>query len=141
LLSDFRIQAAKEDVRGGGHSKAKRKLAALEVHKKNIQSGQAEDTFISENDILGPRKKAKSSYEDRVLSIQKGREGREKFGSHKGQQRKGLPGSTTNKEKARNKPIMMILSSGTVRSKKRASLREKQQKLRKHIEKTKRSHH
>jgi len=45
----------------------------------------------------------------------------------------------TNREKARNKPIMMILSSSGVRSKKKASLREKQKKLRAHIDRAKKS--
>jgi protein SDA1 len=76
-----------------------------------------------------------------MASIEKGREGRDKFGSHKGKKNKDVPSSSTNREKARNKPIMMIISSGAVRSKKKASLREKQQKLRKHIDKAKRSHH
>jgi protein SDA1 len=70
-------------------------------------------------------------------SVQKGREGREKFKSNKGKVNKGVASSSTNREKARNKPIMMILSSGAVRGKKKASLREKQQRLRKHIDKAK----
>jgi protein SDA1 len=97
--------------------------------------------FISESDILGPRKKSKADYAQRVASIEKGREGREKFGSSKGKKKKGVPSSSTNKEKARNKPIMMILSSGAVRSKKKASLREKQRKLRAHVERAKKAHH
>lgn len=42
-------------------------------------------------------------------SIKKGREGREKFGSFKGKKMKDTPSSSTNREKARNKPIMMAL--------------------------------
>ena len=53
---------------------------------------------------------------------------------------KAVASSSTNREKARNKPIMMILSSSVVRGKKRASLKEKQQKLRKHIENAKVKH-
>lgn len=75
-----------------------------------------------------------------MASIQKGREGREKFGSHRGKQGKEVPSSSTNRQKARNKPIMMILSSGAVRGKKKASLREKQQKLRAHIKRSNKSH-
>lgn len=52
-----------------------------------------------------------------------------------------MPSSTTNREKARNKPLMMILASGAVRGKKKASLRQKQQKLRAHIERAKKAHH
>ncbi|KAJ7929376.1 SDA1-domain-containing protein [Mycena leptocephala] len=138
LLNDLRIQAAAKAVETVGGSRAKRKLATLEANKKAIQAGQQpEDSFISENDILGPRKKAKSDYAERMASIAKGREGREKFGSHKGKKNKETPSSSTNREKARNKPIMMILGSRAVRGKKKASLREKQQKLRAHINKSK----
>lgn len=137
LLNDLRLQAASKAAQGGS-SQAKRKLAELESIKHS-NKGQSDDVFISENDILGPRKKAKADYAERMASIQKGREGREKFGSHKGKQKKEAPSSSTNREKARNKPIMMILSSGAVRGKKKASLREKQQKLRAHIERAKKA--
>lgn len=76
-----------------------------------------------------------------MASIEKGREGREKYGSLKGKKNKDKPSSSTNKEKARNKPMMMIIASGAVRGKKKASLREKQRKLRAHIDKAKKSYH
>lgn len=97
--------------------------------------------FVSENDILGPRKKVKADYAERMASIEKGREGREKFGSLRGKKNKEAPSSSTNREKARNKPLMMILGSRAVRGKKKASLREKQQKLRAHIDRAKKSGH
>ncbi|KIY50176.1 SDA1-domain-containing protein [Fistulina hepatica ATCC 64428] len=140
MLTDLRIQAATKAVEAGGGSGAKRKLANLEAARQSSGAGEnLEDKFISEHDILGPRKKAKADYAERIASIEKGREGREKYGSMKGKRRKETPSSTTNKEKARNKPIMMILSSGAVRGKKKASLRSKQQKLRAHIERAKKS--
>jgi protein SDA1 len=135
------MQAATKAVESGGGFKAKRKLATLEANKKAMQSGPSDNTFISENDILGPRKKAKADYAERIASIEKGREGREKYGSLKGKKKKDMPSSSTNREKARNKPIMMILSSGAVRGKKKASLREKQQKLRAHIDRAKKAYH
>ncbi|KAG2158013.1 SDA1-domain-containing protein [Suillus bovinus] len=141
LLNDLRIQAAAKAIESGGGSRAKRKLAALEANKKAMQPGPSDGIFISEHDILGPRKKAKADYAERIASIEKGREGREKYGSLKGKKNKESPSSSTNREKARNKPIMMILSSGAVRGKKKASLREKQQKLRAHIERAKKSYH
>ena len=144
LLNDLRIKAANEAVERGGGSAAKRKLATLESQKKTLlasSDGNLAETFISENDILGPRKKAKADYAERMASIEKGREGREKYGSLKGKKNKAAPSSSTNREKARNKPLMMILASGAVRSKKKASLREKQQKLRAHIERAKKAHH
>jgi len=140
LLNDLRIQATKEDVQAGGRSRAKRKLAAL-LADKNGRGLSPIDGCIAESDILAPRKKTKLSYADRISSIQEGREGREKFGSRKGKKNKRLPSSSTNSQKVRNKPIMMILSSRAVRSKKKLSLHEKQQKLRRHIEKVKKAHH
>ncbi|KAF8136121.1 SDA1-domain-containing protein [Boletus edulis] len=141
LLNDLRIKAAEKEVENCGGSKAKRKLAALEASKKAGAGDGSADAFISENDILGPRKKAKADYAERIASIEKGREGREKYGSLKGKKKKETPSSSTNREKTRNKPIMMILQSGAVRGKKKASLREKQRKLRAHIERSKKAHH
>jgi protein SDA1 len=136
----LQLQAATKAVEEGGGSKAKRKLATLEANKKAmLQSGQAGDTFVSENDILGPRKKVKADYAERIASIEKGREGREKYGSLKGKKKKDAPSSSTNREKARNKPIMMIMASGAVRGKKKASLKDKQRKLRAHIDRAKKS--
>ncbi|KAF5330676.1 hypothetical protein D9619_005889 [Psilocybe cf. subviscida] len=139
LLNELRMKQAAKEVESTGGSKAKRKLAALEASQKARSADQPEDEFISENDILGPRKKAKADYAERMASIQKGREGRDKFGSQKGKQNKATPSSSTNREKARNKPIMMVLGSTAVRGKKKQSLREKQQKLRAHIDKSKKS--
>lgn len=107
--------------------------------ESNRKYAIADSNFISENDILGPRKKAKADYAERVASVEKGRVDRETFGSNRGKKKKEVPSSSTNKEKARNKPFMMIMGSGAVRGKKRASLREKQQRLRRHIDKAKRS--
>lgn len=73
-----------------------------------------------------------------MASVAKGREGREKFGSAKGKKKREMPSSTTNREKKRNKPIMMIMGSDAVRSKKKASLRDKQRKLRAHVSKFRR---
>jgi protein SDA1 len=75
-----------------------------------------------------------------MASIARGREGREKFGSLKGK-RKEATSSSTNREKARNKPIMMIMGSKGVRGKKKQSLREKQKRLRAHIDRAKKAHH
>lgn len=144
LLNELRIKAAKDTVGHGGGSAAKRKLATLEANRKALaqaQTGNIEDAFVSENDILGPRKKAKEDYASRIASIEKGREGREKFGSMKGKKNKATPSSTTNREKTRNKPLMMIIASGAVRGKKKASLRDKQRKLRAHIDRAKKAGH
>ncbi|KAG9075671.1 Severe Depolymerization of Actin [Ceratobasidium sp. UAMH 11750] len=138
LLNALRIKAATKEAESGGGSAAKRKLAVLEAQRKANPSTSS-NVFLSEHDIEGPRKKQKADYEERMASIQKGREGREKFGSAKGKKKKDAPSSSTNREKARNKPMMMVLASGAVRSKKKASLRDKQKKLRAHIERAKKA--
>jgi protein SDA1 len=108
LLNELRLKAAQDVAAAGGGSAAKRKLAALEASKRHV--GQEElDRFLTESEILGPRKKVKADYEERMESIRKGREGREKFGSLKGKKMKENKSSSTNREKARNKPIMMAL--------------------------------
>ena len=135
LLNDLRIQALTKEVRVSGGATAKRKLTSLEANRIQMEADLPNrSVFLTEDDILGPRKKAKADYAERMASVQKGREGREKFGSHKGKHNKDVPSSSTNKEKARHKPIMMILGSDAVRKKKKASLREKQRKLRAHSE-------
>lgn len=48
---------------------------------------------------MGPRKKVKANYEERMESIAKGREGRDKFGSNKGKKKAEQKSSSTNKEK------------------------------------------
>jgi protein SDA1 len=127
------VQAANKALDSNEKSRAKRKLAALQANRQSLLCESREATFISENDIVGPRKKTKADYTERIASIASGREGREKFGSLKGKKKKTVPCSSTNREKTRKKPIMMVLGSGAVRGKGKASLREKQQKLRAHI--------
>jgi len=140
LLNDLRIKAAKATVEStGGGTASKRKLAELESIRK-ANATPSDNVFLSEGDLLGPRKKAKADYEERIASIQKGREGREKFASNKGKKKKDMPSSSTNREKLRNKPIMMILGSQGVKSKKKASLRDKQKKLRAHIDHAKKAY-
>ncbi|KAK8853190.1 hypothetical protein IAR55_003892 [Kwoniella newhampshirensis] len=140
LLNELRLKAAKDLAESGGGSAAKRKLAALEASKRHVGDDEAE-RFLTEAEILGPRKKAKATWEERMESIQKGREGRDKFGSMKGKKKKAAPSSSTNREKARNKPIMMAVHSNKVVQKKKASLRDKQIKLRQSIEKQKKLKH
>ena len=126
LLNDLRAKVA-------GDSSSKRKRGAF-GNSQSVAGVIEEPVVLGEADILGPRKKAKATYEERMASIQEGREGRDKFGSAKGKKNKANPSSTTNREKARNKPIMMIMASGAVRGKKKASLMEKQRRLQKHNE-------
>ncbi|KAF7721180.1 Protein SDA1 [Apophysomyces ossiformis] len=106
--------------------------------KRTAEDSNRDDGQIDEGTILGPRKKAKMDYEARMASIQEGREGREKFGSKKGKKEKG---STTNREKARNKNFMMITHKRSVVAKSKRSLMDKQKALRAAINKQKRLKH
>lgn len=109
MLNELRLKAAQDLVNnGGGGSGAKRKLAALEASKRHVGDDEA-NRFLAVEDILGPKKKTKADYEERMESIKKGREGRDKFGSSKGKKTKEVMSSSTNREKTRNKPLMMAL--------------------------------
>lgn len=132
-LNELRLQAAEEKAKEGGAvgAQARRELAALQLQKKRTSANSGE--VVDEADILGPRKKAKADYEERMASIQSGREGREKFGSRKGKKNKQVASSSTNRQKARGKNFQMVAHSWGVRSKKKASLREKSKRLRRHV--------
>jgi protein SDA1 len=140
LLNELRLKAAQEAVEQGGGTAAKRKLAQLEAAKRST-TVEEQSRFLTEGEILGVRKRSKMTYEERMESIQKGREGREKFGSLKGKKTKDKASSSTNREKARNKPLMMAVHSNKVVQKKKASLRDKQMRLRAAIDKQKKMKH
>lgn len=125
-LNDLQTAAAEEEAKNGGGNATRRKLAALAAAKKAAAAQSSE--FLTEAEILGQRKKGKADYEERMASIQRGREGREKFGSNKGKKKNEKSHSTTNDEKRRSKNFMMARQSRTVRTKKAASLQEKQKK-------------
>ena len=133
-LNELRLQRAEEAAKatGAAGAAARRELAALQLTKKRA-SNMGGNEVVEESDILGPRKKAKADYEERMKSIQSGREDRDKFGSRKGKKNKEEYSSTTNRQKARGKNFQMVAKSWSVRSKKNASLREKSKRLRKHI--------
>lgn len=108
LLNELRLKAAQDAVEKGGGSAAKRKLAQIEAAKRSA-SNEEQSRFLTESEIIGVRKHTKQTYEERMEHIKKGREGREKFGSLKGKKQKEKASSSTNREKARNKPLMMAV--------------------------------
>ncbi|WFD43886.1 Severe Depolymerization of Actin [Malassezia psittaci] len=135
-MNELRLQQAEEAAKQSGAvgAKARRELAALQSKKRATATATSgTNEVLDEMDILGPRKKAKADYEERMKSIQSGREDRGKFGSSKGKKNKEEYSSTTNRQKARGKNFQMVSKSWGVRSKKNASLREKSKRLRKHI--------
>ncbi|KAK9696697.1 Severe Depolymerization of Actin [Basidiobolus ranarum] len=108
------------------------------IGKRKQDTNEASEEIVDESTILGPRKKKKQDYEERLESIKAGREGRSKFGSSKGNPDRG---STTNREKARNKAFMMVVHKRSVKQKSKLSLREKQKQLRTHINHQKKKGH
>ncbi|XP_066932226.1 protein SDA1 homolog [Clytia hemisphaerica] len=74
-------------------------------------------------------KKMKHDKESRLATVLAGREGREKFSKPK-QKRQNEHASTTNKEKTKSKPFMMISHSQRSRGKGKKSFRDKQIALR-----------
>ncbi|GAA5883834.1 hypothetical protein JCM16303_007403 [Sporobolomyces ruberrimus] len=135
-IDELRLSAAEEDAKNGGGAAARRKLAALAAARK-ANHGDSSDAFLVEGDILGLQKKKKNSYEERLAKIAEGREGREKFGSHKHKKLDDKAHSTTNAEKKRKKNFAMIAHSYGVVSKGKASLHQKSKKLRNHVNRTK----
>ncbi|CAO3587363.1 unnamed protein product [Absidia cylindrospora] len=114
---------------------------AAAINKKRTAANAADDKDdgqVDEFAILGPRKKMKQDYEARMASIQEGREGRDKFGSKKGNKDRG---STTNREKARNKNFQMVSQKSSVLWKSKRSLFDKQKSLRAAITKQKKRKH
>jgi protein SDA1 len=81
-IAELRTKAAEEEYKSFGTTTSKRKLEMLKKKKKDVGDGEA-DNWIVEGDIEGWKKKEKMSREERMESIMKGREGREKFGSRK----------------------------------------------------------
>jgi protein SDA1 len=70
----------------------------------------SEEGVVQVADILGPRKKAKQDRDERIAHAAEGRESREKFASKKAKRREEGPhSSTTNREKARKKNLMMTI--------------------------------
>ncbi|GAA5944392.1 Sda1p [Sporobolomyces koalae] len=135
-INELRMSAAEEDAKNGGGAAARRKLAALAAARK-ANHGDTSDAFLVEGDILGLQKKKKNSYEERLAKIAEGREGREKFGSHKHKKLNEKAHSTTNQEKKRKKNFAMVAHSYGVMSKNKASLHQKSKKLRNHVNRTK----
>lgn len=152
-LNELKIKALEEAAKATGSknpNSLQQKL--LKQLRQQAQQGIQNMSFdvdgssglahVSEGDIIGKQKKAKQDYEERMSSIQAGREGREKFGSKKARGRNGLKhgatGSSTNEAKSRQKAFAMTQQSNRVRSKKGASLRDRQKVLRAHIDRKKR---
>lgn len=137
LLQKLRLEAAQkamESTKAGSRAQQalKREIAQLEARRQRTQATEADAPsgtgVVNEVDILGLRKR-KMDYEERMAHIEKGREGRDPFGSKKGKKSKAKPSSSNNAEKKKSKPFMMVNKSFSVRDKKNAKLSTKVRRL------------
>ena len=82
----LRLAAAEAAAAAGGRvgANAKREVESIKAARKRTQAAaaaSADGVFLDEATILGPRKKRKADYEERMASIAEGREGRVRAGS------------------------------------------------------------
>ncbi|XP_072040990.1 protein SDA1 homolog [Amphiura filiformis] len=114
------MQMAKEMQPSKTGKGTKRKHVEIE----DSQSGELVPLSKIE-DVFGSKKQSR---EERIATMKAGRDGREKFGRK--QQRMNPHASTTNKEKRKKKPFMMVKQKYTIKNKQKRSFREKQIALR-----------
>lgn len=100
-----------------------RKRKSLDISEYIAEKSE----LVSLEKIENVCKKARHDKESRLATVYAGREGREQFGKPK-DKRQNSHASTTNKEKLKNKPFMMV--SKKYRSKTKKSFRDKQIALR-----------
>ncbi|KAI9216970.1 SDA1-domain-containing protein [Blastocladiella britannica] len=130
-MAELRSAAAKEAPVGKA---AKRQRAVALLKERAATVGSTVSQYVDELDLVPLRKKPKSDYEARMASVAAGREGREKYGSRKGNNETK---ATSNREKRITKDFTMVSKSRRISGKKKISLREKTRALRKHIDKQK----
>jgi len=99
--------------------------------KQNTQADNDIPEFVDESVIAPPLSKAKGR-EAKIAAVMEGREGREEFGSRKGNI--SHPHSTTNKEKSKKKNFVMVRRKREIQGKVKRSLRDQQKVLRRHVE-------
>ena len=110
------------------------RLADPRKRQRETSPDRADPHLVQVSDIIGYRKKRKATKEERMASIMEGRKDRPKYGSRKGDDTRG---SLTNREKSKRKNNQMMVHKRSVQAKKKMSLRDKQIKLRKHIDRQK----
>lgn len=115
-------RAISEQLDGGQNKGQKRKHTTYAKPMNN-------DEVVSLAQIENVHKKMRHDKESRLATVLEGREGREKFGRTR-QKRQNENASTTNKEKLKSKPFMMISHSRNARLKGKKSFRDKQISLR-----------
>jgi protein SDA1 len=103
-------------------------------HREDGSSLGSTGVSVEEDDIVGFRKKVRQTYDDRMASILEGREGRRKYNQPK---EKG--GGSTNQDKLKSKPHMMVKHKKSIQGKKFKVLTVKQRNATKHIKNLKKA--
>ncbi|XP_023245373.1 protein SDA1 homolog [Copidosoma floridanum] len=101
--------------------------------KRPLEEEKGKGELVKLGDIENIYKRRKFTKEERVASVKKGQEERDKFGYKDGRQNPLC--SRTNRERSKNKNYMMIKHK--VRSKVKRSFKDKQIALRNHLLKLK----
>ncbi|KAJ1821133.1 Severe Depolymerization of Actin [Coemansia sp. RSA 2599] len=100
--------------------------------------GNGDEGYVEDWHIIGDyhtqRRRRKATYEERMETIQAGRQGRDKFSSKKAK-RETEGRSLSNKEKRKTKDYAMVTHKRSIVSKGRRSLVHKRHDLRRHITK------
>ncbi|XP_030836828.1 protein SDA1 homolog [Strongylocentrotus purpuratus] len=120
----IRTEQVRKELANAPKAKAGRKRKNVEISSDKNQGGE----LLSLNQIESIHYKPKHDRETRMATLMAGREGREKFGSKR--QKMNPHASTTNKQKRKNKPFMMLKQKFDIKSKFKRSFREKQTALR-----------
>ncbi|XP_077983865.1 protein SDA1 homolog [Glandiceps talaboti] len=115
------MQQEMSSAKGKGSAK---KRKHVEIQEDNNESGE----LVSLKRIEVINKRPRHDKDSRLATVMAGREGREKFTNK--QRRQNPHASTTNKEKTKKKPFMMIKQKRNVKGKQKRSFREKQIALR-----------
>jgi len=112
--------------------KAEQAMDKKNPHKRRREDGSTlaskDSETVDPDDLIGWQKKKRLTYEERWASILEGREGR---GSYSTPKERG--GGSTNKDKLKNKPFMMINKSRKVKYKATKAFNQKQESTTKHI--------
>ncbi|XP_071787434.1 protein SDA1 homolog [Asterias amurensis] len=110
------------------HQLSKQMEGSKGKKRKHVEISEDSGDVLSLNRIEGIQSRPRHDREARLATVMAGREGREKFGSKKG--RMNPNASTTNKEKSKKKPFMMVKQKYNIKSKTKRSFRDKQIALR-----------
>lgn len=115
-----------EQISGKSSKRGKKRKQSTTVEK---EQNNKKSEIVNLSEIENVHKKMRHDKESRLATVLAGREGREKFSKPKAKRQNEFA-STTNKEKLKKKPFMMVSHSKKSRGKTKKSFREKQLSLR-----------